>query len=106
MDQAEQRIEEQRARIQLLASIRRRTEADLDSLNELTRLVKPPVWLDMLELRRDSIVIHGEADQAAPLLEMLDASPQFRDSEFTTPISRSGKAEIFRLRSTREGGPK
>ncbi len=106
VDQAERRIEEQRARIQLLDSFRRRTQADLDSLNELTRLLKPPAWLNMLELRRDNVVIHGEADQAAQLLGTLDASPQFRDSEFTTPISRSGKAEIFRLRSTREGGPK
>ena len=60
-------------------------QADLDVLNELTRLLPPPVWTSAVEIYPDSVVISGEAEQAAPLLKVLDSSPLFQNSEFAFP---------------------
>jgi len=102
---AERSIEGQRARIRLLDGFRRQTKTDLDTLTALTMMLSPPAWLNNLELTRDSVTISGEAEQAAPLLKLLDGSPMLRNSEFTMPLSRSANVERFRIRAVREGVP-
>jgi Tfp pilus assembly protein PilN len=97
-------IDHTRARARLLDEFRTRTRADLDAINELTRLLPPPVWANTIELSRDTVLILGEADQAAPLIKMLDASPLFRNSEFNG-ISKVQNAEIFRLHAQRRPRP-
>ncbi len=93
-----------RRRREALREFRLRTKADLDTLQELTRTLAPPAWLSTLQLTRTTLLITGEAPQAAPLLEALDKSPYFRNSEFATGITRAGEAERFNIRSIREGG--
>jgi Tfp pilus assembly protein PilN len=88
------------ARALLLDEFRSRTRSDLDAINELSRLLPPPAWANTIDLSRDGVTIMGEADQAAPLLKMLDASPLFHNSEFNG-ISKVQNAEIFRLRTQR-----
>ena len=78
-----------------------RTKDDIDIVNELTRLLPPPVWIATLEIHPDNVVIFGEADQAAPLLKVLDSSPLFRNSEFAMPVSRNGPNESFRIKIMR-----
>jgi hypothetical protein len=48
------------------------------------------------------VAVTGETDQAAPLLKIIDASPQFQSSEFVSPPVRSTSGELFRIRTTRE----
>jgi len=100
---AEQATEATRARVQLLDDFRSRTQADLDLLQELTKLLPPPGWLSALEITRDSVSLSGEAEQAATLLKTLDNSALLRNSEFTMPIARTRGAEIFRIRAQQEG---
>ncbi len=90
-----------RGRTRMLDAFRARTRSDLDALNELTRLLPPPVWATSIELMRDSAIINGEAESAASLLKELDASPYFQNSEFSV-ISRTGNNELFRIRTGRE----
>jgi Tfp pilus assembly protein PilN len=99
----ERKINENRGRTQLLDEIRRRPQADLEVLNELTRLLPPPVWTSAVEIFPDSVVISGEADQAAPLLKVLDSSPLFQNSEFTLALTRTNQTEQFRIKTTRRG---
>ncbi len=96
-------IEAARARARLLDDFRRRSKADLDALQELTRLLAPPAWLNQLEITREAVVLAGEAEQAAPLLKLLDESPLLHNSEFTMPMARMGAGETFRIRAAREG---
>lgn len=99
----ERKIRENGSRIQQLDGFRRRSQADLDVLNELTRLLPPPVWTTAIEIYPDTVVISGEADQAAPLLKVLDSSPLFQNSEFALAFTRSGQTEQFRIKTTRRG---
>lgn len=92
-----------RQRAQLLDSFRRRSQADLDALNELTRLIPPPGWAMGLDLQRDQIRITGETDQAAGLLKVLDKSPFFEGSDFALPMARISTGETYSIRSRREG---
>ena len=95
-------IQKRRARTRLLDDFRSRTKADLDTLNELTRLLPPPIWTNSVELTRDAVSINGEAEQAAALIKVLDQSPYFQNAEFSV-ISRNGSNELFRIRTLREG---
>ena len=88
-------------RIELFDGFRRRVPADLDVLNELTGLLAPPAWVNNLDMTRDSVVVSGQIEQAAPLLKQLDASPQFKNSEFMGPLGKAGKNDVFRVRSLR-----
>jgi hypothetical protein len=97
----DRRIATARARIDLLDRFRLRSKDDLDIVNELTRLLPPPIWISQLEIHPDNVVIAGEADQAAPLLKVLDSSPLFRNSEFGMAFGRDGNFEVFRIKTMR-----
>jgi len=94
-------IEQARARVSLLDEFRGRSKYDLDTLNELTKLLAPPIWTSYTELTRDAVILSGEAEQAAPLLKLVDSSPFFKDSGFQIPIVKMGANENFRIRSLR-----
>jgi pilus assembly protein HofN len=97
----DRRIAQLKARIDLLDRYRARTKDDIDIVNELTRLLPPPVWINSLEIHPDAVTISGEADQSAPLLKALDSSPLFRNSEFAGPVGRNGEFETFRIKTLR-----
>ncbi len=92
-------------RIRLLDQFRSRTRQDLETLNGLTALLPPPVWTSMVDLTAEAATITGEADQAAPLLKMLDTSPYFQGSAFVGSIAKAGGAEQFQIRTARRPRP-
>ena len=95
------RIDHARSQIQTLDSFRGRSHADFEVLNELTRLLPPPMWASLVEIYPDYVIVSGEAEQAAPLLKIIDSSPLFQDSAFTNSVVRSGKDELFRIKTYR-----
>jgi general secretion pathway protein L len=97
----EQAITATRARVDMLDQIRRRPQADLDVLAELTKLLPAQVWTNSVEIFTDSVVIAGEADQAGPLLKLLDSSPLFQNSEFALSVTRNSQMEQFRIKTMR-----
>jgi Tfp pilus assembly protein PilN len=100
----EKDIETARQRITLLDDVRKRSKADIDILGEMTKILPPPIWLNSLEINRTQVMVAGEADQAAPLLKQIDASPFFEQSQFSMQPMRTATGEMFRIRSNREAG--
>jgi hypothetical protein len=94
-------LELARARVRLLDEFRGRSKYDLDTLNELTKVLAPPIWTSNVDLTRDAVSLGGEAEQAAPLLKLLDSSLYFHDSSFAVPIVKTEKTEMFRIRAAR-----
>jgi hypothetical protein len=100
----DRRFEGVRARIRLLDQFRRQARADLDALNELTKLVTPPASTDGLDLTRDSVRLNGESPQAA--------TPANRGRGFRITARSSGcsqaapirgvASETFQIHSSRE----
>jgi len=99
----EREIAVMRNRAQTLDNFRARSKDDMDALNELTRTLAPPTWLNGLQLTRTQLSITGETDQSTPLLKALDGTRQFKRSEFTLPLSRLASGESFSIRASREG---
>lgn len=91
-----------RQRTMLLDEFRRRAKADMDVLGEMTRILPPATWVNMIDIGRSQVVVQGETDQAAPLLRVIDASPLFEASEFAMPPLRIQNGEVFRIRTNRE----
>lgn len=98
----DRQIDLARNRVRLLEEFRGRTRADLEALQELTNLLPLPIWSNSLDLTREAVTINGEADQAAGLIKIIDASPLFRNAEFSV-IARTGSNELFRIHTLREG---
>ncbi len=96
------RLAEARRRVLLLDNFRMRSKSDLDTLDELTRILAPPTWLRGLDINRKQVQISGDTEQAAALLKLLDGSGHFQNSEFTTPLARSGMGEVFGIRAERK----
>ena len=92
------------ARMELLDRFRKRTKADIDALKEITALLPAPGWAQGLQLSRTDLMINGEAEGAASLIQVIDGSPLFRNAQFSQPMARIGlSAESFIIRAQREG---
>ena len=101
----DRQIELARRRTRLLDEFQRRTRGDLDALNELTRLLPPPIWTNGIDLLRDAANISGEAERAAGLIKVIDESRCFQNSE-PSVLARVGSNELFRIRTARREGCK
>ena len=98
----EKAIQSAKNRARQLDLFHSRTRADLNTIQEITRLIEPPAWLNNLEMDRDTVTIGGQCEQAAPLLKLLDSSPYFQNSEFVGQIGKADKNQVFRIRLSRE----
>jgi hypothetical protein len=92
-------------RARLLDEFRARSKSNLDALNELTVILAPPTWTNMIQIAHDSVTLNGESEQAAPLLKLLDASPYFANAAFVGGLSRNGGNEQFQIRVARKARP-
>ncbi len=92
-----------RRRIQLLDDLRRHPRADMDVLAELTRILPPPTWLNLMQISPKQVIVGGETPEAAPLVPLLDSSRLFEASEFQAPPTRILNGEQFRIKTNRKG---
>jgi hypothetical protein len=92
--------DEKRARTRILDEIRGRTRADMDALNELTRLLEYPTWTDSIEIASDVVRINGESPQATSLVKILDSSPLFKNS-----VLKMTMPPKFQIETTRQVTP-
>lgn len=102
----EAQLADARKKIDFLRTIAAYPRQDLDSLRELTRLLPANSFVTRMDLTRTNVTLVGEIDQSAELLKLLDSSPLFKDSEFTSSPGRTPQGkEQFNIRSNREWPP-
>ncbi len=100
----DKQVDDMRQRMQLLDHLRAQPKADMDIVAELTRILPPPTWVNLMQLSAKQVLVGGETPESAPLLSLLDASKLFEASEFQGSPSRlAGGGEQFRIRTNREG---
>ena len=101
--QLQRSSDEMTKKTQEVDSFRSRIRADLDAIDELTRILPPPTWVSSLDMNRTSVSLSGETPDAAGLLKTMDASPLFQSSAFQQSITRnSAKGDLFRVKTQRE----
>ena len=98
----ERQTERAGARRRQLESLRRRPEADLALVTEVSRRLPSAVWLSTIEVNDNSAQLSGQADSAAPLLGLLDNSGVLTEAAFAASLTRNENREIFRIRATRK----
>ena len=103
-DMLDRETEKERARVRLLDQYRGQTRYDLDTLNELTKLIEPPAWTSSIQLTRDAAILNGEAPQATALIKILDSSPFFKNSN-PEQVTAAGAMQGFQIRANRGGRP-
>jgi hypothetical protein len=89
------------AQIRLLDQYRAQTRADLDALDEVTKILAPPIWINNLDLSRDSVRLTGQAPQAAGLVKVIDSSPLFENTVPDSENANVGGGEIFQIHTSR-----
>jgi len=101
----EQQAQKARAQRAELESFRRRPEADLALVTEISRRLPKTAWINGIEVNDDSVQLTGQADAAAPLLGLLDSSGVLTGASFASSITRADNREQFRIRAARRSGP-
>ncbi len=98
LEKASQKARGRRAQVEVF---RRRTEADLLLLTELSRRLPNTVWINNMDVNEESVQLGGQAEAAAPLLSLIDNSGVLTGAAFASSITRVENREVFRIRARR-----
>jgi hypothetical protein len=85
------------SRTRQIDSFLARSKADLDALDELTRILPPPLFASSMTLSRDSVTLEGQTESAAGLLKIMDSSPLFYGSSFAGGIGHASNTDVFHI---------
>ena len=69
-----------------LAERKRSEPAMVDMLNELSRVIPDQTSLYGLQYRDRKVVIQGRSPAASSLIELIEASPYFKNTSFVSPV--------------------
>jgi Tfp pilus assembly protein PilN len=97
VEQTEQQNGHARRRLAHLQNARRRAEADLRVLRELSELIPNDIWLQNLEVNDNGAQLAGEAPAAAPLLGVLSGSKALTEAAFTSSLTKTPAGERFQI---------
>ncbi|MEJ2590050.1 MAG: PilN domain-containing protein [Candidatus Thiodiazotropha sp.] len=74
----------------------------LQILNELTLLIPDDTWLSNLELRDNTVHLHGQSVASAALIPLIDASPLFKNVTFRSPVTQNKQNNTERFHISAE----
>ena len=92
---------ESAARIQVLKSLRARSEVDLRIVRELSQQLPDTAWLSNLEIRDEGVQMYGEAVAAAPLLATVNGTRTLENAAFMTSLVKTDNGERFQIAAQR-----
>jgi general secretion pathway protein L len=74
----------------------------LNIMNELTRLLPDDTWLSSVEVSGRQVRIQGESSAASALIGLIEASPLFSQTSFSSPVTQNPTTghERFQLSAT------
>jgi Tfp pilus assembly protein PilN len=97
VEQTEGQSGHARRRLAHLQETRKRAEADLKALRELSELIPNDTWLQSLEINDNGAQLAGEAPAAAPLLGVLNGSKGLTEAAFTSSLTKTPAGERFQI---------
>ena len=99
---AQARGREIAARIEVLESLRARSETDLRIIREISQQLPDTAWLSQLEICVMRVFeLYGEAAAAAPLLAIVDGTRTLENAAFMTSLIKTDKGERFQITARR-----
>lgn len=77
---------------------KKRTEPVLvDMLEELSRVIPDNTWLNGLQYKDRRFVIQGQSPSASSLIEVVEASPYFKNTSFVSPVTKDTASGLERF---------
>lgn len=73
----------------------------VDMLDELTKVIPDQTSLNGLQFRDRKVVVQGQSPAASTLIELMEASPYFKNTSFVSPVTKdvSNGQERFQIAS-------
>ena len=90
-----------RERLNWLLDREERTKSDLAALREISQLLPVSAWLSALRLDDNSARLTGNAQNAGPLLAILDRALSLEEPRFERAPSRAEGGEFFQIEARR-----
>jgi general secretion pathway protein L len=82
---------------------KKRTEPVVsDMLEELSRVIPDNTWLNGLQFNEKKVVIQGQSPSASSLIELIEASPYFRNTSFVSPVTKDVTSGLERFQIASE----
>jgi general secretion pathway protein L len=80
---------------------KRTTPIMVDALDELSRVIPDNTWLHGLQYKDNRVVIQGQSPSASRLIELIEASPHYKNTSFVSPVTKdvSSGMERFQIAS-------
>lgn len=93
--------EKQAQQAVFLLKKKRQEPAMVDMLEELSKLIPDQTSLNGLQYRERRVVMQGQSPAASSLIEVLEASPYFKNTSFVSPVTKdvSSGQERFQIAS-------
>jgi general secretion pathway protein L len=84
-----------------LAQRKRQEPAMVDMLEELSKVIPDQTSLNGLQYRDRKVIIQGQSPAASALIELMEASPYFKNTSFVSPVTKdiSNGQERFQIAS-------
>lgn len=89
--------EQQVASFQQLLEHKRKLATNVQVIGELAALLPDDTWLSSLEIKRGKVSIQGESDAASTLIGLLEESPLFDQTSFTSPVTQNSRTNKERF---------
>ncbi|MGH8559030.1 MAG: PilN domain-containing protein [Methylococcales bacterium] len=72
----------------------------VEILNELSSRLPDDTWLESVSYSNPKLQIHGQSPSASALIEILEASPVFKDTSFVSQVNQDRESGLERFQIT------
>lgn len=76
-------------RSEFLSNQAQRQIPPLQVIGDLTRRLPDNTWINRLSIRSGEIQVHGEAEAAAAVVQLMEASDYFEQTQFRSPVTKN-----------------
>ena len=76
-------------RSEFLSSEAQRKIPPLHIIGDLTRRLPDNTWINRLSIRADEIQLHGESEAAAAVVQLMEESDYFEQTQFRSPVTKN-----------------
>ena len=102
LQKIDQQYENLSSYTEALNAIERQSPLKLPLLQELSRKLPKDTWVTRISIKRDQVEVHGYSASASELIQKLEESEFFKDTQFKGSVTTQALGKRFTIRSTME----
>ena len=75
--------------INFLDNKHKNTLSSIELFDEITKIIPDDTWLTRLIIKNEELQIQGESSNASSLIQIVESSPQFAETQFRSPVTQN-----------------